>query len=89
MLLNKLQQILKNIHWIQFIVELISQNQQQNIWWGNYVRISKNEDFTKKFVPNRSKEVFLIRKIQLTNPRIFLLLDESNKNILGGVYTQQ
>jgi len=57
---------------------------------GDYVRISKVRGvFDKKYNPNWSPEVFMIRKVQLTNPTTFLLKDMQNENIEGAFYKEQ
>uniref|UniRef100_V5I837 Uncharacterized transposon-derived protein F54H12.3 n=1 Tax=Anoplophora glabripennis TaxID=217634 RepID=V5I837_ANOGL len=54
---------------------------------GDHVRISKyREAFKKGYTPNWSSEIFIIRKIRLTNPTTYLLQDESGKEITGGFY---
>lgn len=57
---------------------------------GDHVRISKTRGvFDKAYLPNWSAEIFVIRKVQLTNPTTYLLKDAENKNIEGGFYEQQ
>lgn len=57
---------------------------------GDYVRISKIRGiFDKKYNPNWSPEVFIIHKVQLTNPTTYLLKDMQNKNIEGAFYKEQ
>ncbi|KAJ8914152.1 hypothetical protein NQ315_016230 [Exocentrus adspersus] len=54
---------------------------------GDHVRISKyREAFEKGYTPNWSSEIFIIRKIRLTNPTTYLLQDEAGKEITGGFY---
>ncbi|KAJ8913380.1 hypothetical protein NQ315_008772 [Exocentrus adspersus] len=54
---------------------------------GDHVRISKcREAFEKGYTPNWSSEIFIIRKIRLSNPTTYLLQDEAGKEITGGFY---
>ncbi|KAJ8915492.1 hypothetical protein NQ315_012373 [Exocentrus adspersus] len=54
---------------------------------GDHVRISKyREAFEKGYTPNWSSEIFIIRKIRLSNPKTYLLQDEAGKEITGGFY---
>lgn len=57
---------------------------------GDYVRVSKVRGvFDKKYNPNWSTEVFVIRKVQLTNPTTYLLEDLQHENIEGAFYKEQ
>lgn len=57
---------------------------------GDHVRISKVRGvFDKKYQSNWSTEIFVIDKVQLTNPTTYLLQDVSKHNIKGGFYEQQ
>ncbi|KAJ8910542.1 hypothetical protein NQ315_011055 [Exocentrus adspersus] len=48
---------------------------------GDHVRISKyREAFEKGYTPNWSSEIFIIRKIRLSNPTTYLLQDEAVKH---------
>ncbi|KAJ8916989.1 hypothetical protein NQ315_012904 [Exocentrus adspersus] len=54
---------------------------------GDHVRISKyREAFEKGYTPNWSSEIFIIRKIRISNPTTYLLQDEADKEITGGFY---
>ncbi|KAJ8914742.1 hypothetical protein NQ315_017453 [Exocentrus adspersus] len=54
---------------------------------GDHVRIMKyREAFEKGYTPNWSSEIFIIRKIRLSNPTTYLLQDEAGKEITGGFY---
>lgn len=56
----------------------------------DFVRISKyREAFQKGYTPNWSNEVFQIKKVKLTNPRVYLLKDEQNEDIQGGFYEDE
>lgn len=51
------------------------------------VRISKYRSvFKKSYTPNWSTEVFKVRKILPTSPRMYSLVDEQGNNIKGGFY---
>lgn len=56
----------------------------------DFVRISKyREAFSKGYTPNWSNEIFQIREIKLTNPRVYLLKDEKHSEIKGGFYEEE
>uniref|UniRef100_V5FZT0 Uncharacterized transposon-derived protein F54H12.3 n=1 Tax=Anoplophora glabripennis TaxID=217634 RepID=V5FZT0_ANOGL len=57
---------------------------------GDYVRISKyREAFSKSYTPNWSNEVFIIRKVNRTNPTTYLLKDQNNQEIQGAFYGEE
>lgn len=57
---------------------------------GEHVRISKIRGvFDKKYQSNWSTEIFVIKKVQLTNPTTYLLQDVNSHDIKGGFYEQQ
>lgn len=57
---------------------------------GDHVRISKYRGvFDKKYNPNWSTEIFIVREVKLTNPITYLLKDYKGENILGGFYKEQ
>lgn len=57
---------------------------------GDHVRISKIRGvFDKKYLPNWSTEIFIVRKVQLTNPTTYLLKDAKNEEVLGAFYQEQ
>ncbi len=57
---------------------------------GDYVRISKLRGvFDKQYQPNWSTEIFMIRKVHLTNPVTYLLEDNNKHPIKGGFYDYQ
>lgn len=57
---------------------------------GDFVRVSKVKGiFDKKYTSNWTTEVFKIRKVQLTDPRTYLLVDEKEEPIAGGFYEQE
>ena len=55
---------------------------------GNKVRISKykRKVFDKGYTPNWSEEIFIINKIQYTNPITYKLKDLNNEEIQGSFY---
>ena len=55
---------------------------------GDKVRISKykRKVFDKGYTPNLTEEIFLIDKIQSTNPIMYTLKDLINKEIQGSFY---
>lgn len=57
---------------------------------GDRVRVSKHRAaFAKGYTPSWSNEVFKIRKVHQTNPRSYLLEDESGQEIKGGFYEEE
>lgn len=57
---------------------------------GDHVRISKYRGiFDKQYTPNWSTEIFTVRKVQMTNPTTYLLIDMDKVNIEGGFYQEQ
>lgn len=57
---------------------------------GDFVRISKHRGaFSKGYTPNWSAEIFVIRKVQLTNPITYLLQDSRGEEILGSFYNEE
>lgn len=57
---------------------------------GDSVRISKHRELFKKgYTPSWSNEIFKIRKVQFTNPRTYLLVDERKNDVLGGFYQEE
>ncbi|KAK4873511.1 hypothetical protein RN001_015540 [Aquatica leii] len=65
-------------------------NQNNKFSLGDYVRISKYRNaFEKGYTPNWSNEIFIIRKVKLTNPTTYLLKDIKGDDILGGFYEME
>jgi len=58
---------------------------------GDKVRISKykRKVFDKGYTPNWTEEVFMIDKIQYTNPATFKLKDLNNEEIQGSFYAHE
>ena len=55
---------------------------------GDKVRISKyKRHFEKGYTPNWTEEIFIIDKINMTNPVTYQVRDLNNENILGSFYT--
>lgn len=54
---------------------------------GDFVRISKYKHiFEKSYTPNWTTEIFVITKVQNTNPVTYILKDYEEKPIQGGFY---
>ena len=54
---------------------------------GDHVRISKYKNiFAKGYTPNQSEEVFVIKKVKNTVPRIYVINDLNNEENLGAFY---
>ena len=65
-------------------------NNQQKVKIGDHIRISKFRGvFDKGCTPNWSNEIFIVRKINLTNPATYFLKDEKGENILGDSYEME
>jgi len=57
---------------------------------GDEVRIQKkNEVFEKSFTPNWTKEVFIVSKIQRTNPITFKITDYNDEEVQGTFYEKE
>lgn len=57
---------------------------------GDHVRISKVKSvFEKGYTPNWSAEIFVIKKVQITNPVTYKLEDMSGQQIEGGFYEHE
>ena len=58
---------------------------------GDRVRISKlRKNFRKGYLPNWSKEIFVIHKVDVTNhPPTYILRDEENEILKGRFYSQE
>lgn len=57
---------------------------------GDYVRVSKYKNsFQKGYTPNWSNEIFVIKKVNNTNPVTYYIEDRRNQPILGCFYEQE
>ena len=57
---------------------------------GDYVRISKYRNiFAKGYMPNWSKEVFIISKIKNTAPWTYVINDLNGEEIIGTFYEKE
>ena len=57
---------------------------------GDHVRISKYKNiFAKGYAPNRSKEVFIISKINNTVPWTYVINDLNGEDITGSFYEKE
>ena len=57
---------------------------------GDHVRISKYENvFEKGYTPNRSEEVFVIKKIRNTVPWTYTINDFNDEEIIGTFYEKE
>jgi hypothetical protein len=57
---------------------------------GDHVRISKHRQiFDKSYTANWSNEIFIVKKVKLTNPTTYLLKDVQGEDILGGFYEEE
>lgn len=57
---------------------------------GDYVRISKEKSiFYKSYLPNWSTEIFIIAKVNITNPITYDLIDLQNNKISGKFYQEE
>ena len=57
---------------------------------GDHVRISKYKNiFSKGYIPNRSEEVFAIKKIKNTVPWTYVIDDLNGEEITGTFYEKE
>lgn len=57
---------------------------------GTYVRISKLKGkFEKGYLPNWSREIFLIKEIKHTSPVTFILEDQNREELEGSFYSEE
>lgn len=57
---------------------------------GDHVRLSKYKSlFEKGYLPSWTTEIFVVKKIQYTDPITYLLVDWEGKDIKGGVYAEE
>ena len=57
---------------------------------GDYIRISKYKNiFAKWYVPNWSKEVFVVSKIKNTVPSTYVVNDLSGEEMTGSFYKKE
>ena len=57
---------------------------------GDYIRISKYKNiFAKWYVPNWSKEVFVVSKIKNTVPSTYVVNDLSGEEMTGSFYEKE
>ena len=71
--------------------EEISQKSVPKFKVGDKVRISKYKRtiFDKGYTPNWTEEIFVIDKIQYTNPITYKIKDLNGENIIGTFYNQE
>jgi phosphoenolpyruvate synthase/pyruvate phosphate dikinase len=57
---------------------------------GDYVRIARTTGtFEQRYIPNWSRQVYIITKVQQTRPITYLFKEEDNTQIEGAFYTQE
>ena len=57
---------------------------------GDHIRISRNKNtFAKRYTPNWSAEVFVIKKVKNTVPWTFVIVDLNGKEIIGTFYEKE
>ena len=57
---------------------------------GDHVRISKYKNvFSKRYTPNWSEEIFLVKKIQNTLPWTYVISDLNGEEIAGSFYEKE
>ena len=71
--------------------EEISQKSVPKFKVGDKVRISKYKRtiFDKGYTPNWTEEIFVIDKIQYTNPITYKIKDLNGENFIGTFYNQE
>ena len=56
----------------------------------DHVRISKYKNiFAKRYTPNRSEEVFVIKKVKNTIPQTYVINDLNGKEIIVAYYEKE
>lgn len=57
---------------------------------GDHIRLSKYKHvFEKGYLPSWTTEIFVVKKIQQTDPITYLLVDWEGNDIKGGVYEEE
>ena len=57
---------------------------------GDHVRISKYKNiFAKRYTPNWSEEVFVIKKVKNTAPWTYVIIDLNDNEIIGTSYEKE
>ena len=57
---------------------------------GDHVRISKYKNiFAKRYTPNRSKDIFVLKQIKNAVPWICVISDLNGEEIIGGFYEKE
>ena len=57
---------------------------------GNHVRISKYKNiFAKRYTPNWSEEVFVIKEVKNTVPWTYVINDLNGEKIIGRIYEKE
>ena len=65
-------------------------NYKNNKEGHKYVRISKYKDvFAKRYVPNWSEEVFVIKKLKNSLPWTYVISDLNGEEIVGTFYKKE
>ena len=68
----------------------INNNKDPKFKVGDHVRISKYKNiFAKRYMPNWSEEVFIIKKVKNTIPRTYVIYDLNGEEILGTFYEKE
>ena len=77
--------------YLNLYVQEISQTAKPKFKVGDKVRISKykRKIFDKGYTPNWTEEIFVIAKIQCTNPITYKIKDLNGEEILGTFYDQE
>ena len=79
---------LESIIYIDFSEE--NNKEGPNFQVGDNVRISKNKNvFAKGNTPNRSEDVFVIKKVKNTIPWTYFIKDFNGKEVFGTFYEKQ
>ena len=57
---------------------------------GDKVRIiKKKKRFEKEYKPSWTDEIFIINKLNPTNPITYMLIDNNGENIIGSFYHEE
>ena len=78
----------KDNTYIDFKKEVNDKNPKFKV--GGQVRISKYKNiFTKRYTPNWSDEVFVIKKVKNTVPWTYIIHDLNGEEIIGSFYEKE
>ena len=79
--------MLKKIHILSFLKKF---EKDPKFKVGNHVRIPKHKNILAKgYIPNWSKEVFVIKEVKNTVPWTYVISDLNGEKIIGAFYAKK